>query len=56
LVLLRYFEAIDPGTLSALTLLLPRAIKYPLLGIVVGYGLHTLLTVGRAGRRPGRGP
>ena len=48
LILLRYFEEIDPETVSALFLFLPRAIKLPLLGLLVGYGLHTLLTVGQA--------
>ena len=48
LILLRYFEAVDSDTVSALSVLLPWAIKLPLLGLLVGYGLHTLLTVGQA--------
>ncbi len=48
LILLRYFEAIDPEAVSLVSMLLPRAIKLPLLGLLVGYGLHTLLTVGQA--------
>jgi hypothetical protein len=56
LILLRYFEAVDPDSVSALFLFLPRAIELPLLGLLVGYGLHTLLTVGQAtGRGSGRG-
>ena len=47
LIVLRYFEAVDEETVSVL-FLLPRAIKLPLLGLLVGYGLHTLLTVGQA--------
>jgi len=56
LILLRYFEAVDPDTVSAVLLFLPRAIELPLVGLLFGYGLHTLLTVGQAGRRPGHGP
>jgi hypothetical protein len=56
LILLRYFEAVEPETVSIVFGLLPRAAKLPLVGLLVGYGLHTLLTVGQAtGRSPGRG-
>jgi hypothetical protein len=48
LILLRYIEAVDPDTVSALFVFLPRAIELPLLGFLVGYGLHTLLSVGQA--------
>jgi hypothetical protein len=48
LILRRYFEAVDSTTVSALSVLLPRAIKPPLFDLLVGYGLHTLLTTGQA--------
>lgn len=50
LILLRYFGAVEPDALSGLFAVLPRAIELPLAGILVGFGLHTLLTVGQAGR------
>jgi len=55
LILLRYLEEIDPYTIATIALLTPRALKYPLLGILVGYALVTLLTVGQA-RRSGQAP
>ena len=57
LVFLRYFfEESDLAAVSVLFVgVLPRAIKLPLLGILLGYGLYTLLTVGQAGNRSGRG-
>ncbi len=50
LILLQYLEAIDPDTISTISVLTPRAIKYPLLGILIGYALVTVLTVGQARR------
>jgi len=50
LILLRYLEAIDPDTISGILFFTPRAIELPLLGLLVGYALVTLLTVGQAGR------
>jgi uncharacterized membrane protein YoaK (UPF0700 family) len=48
LFLLRYFEDFDPDAVSALFLVLPQAIELPLFGLLIGYGLYTLLTVGQA--------
>jgi len=56
LILLGYFGVVDPDTLSGLFVFLPRALWLPLLGILVGFGLHTLLTIGRARHRPGHRP
>ena len=47
LLLLQYTGVFDPGTLSALSLLLPRAFKYPLLGFLIGYSIQTAFTVSR---------
>jgi len=55
LILLQYLQAIDPDTISTISVLTLRAFKYPLLGILVGYALVTVLTVGQA-RRSSRAP
>lgn len=47
LLLLQYAEVIEPGTLGTISFFIPRAIKYPLLGILVGFGLLVLLTASR---------
>ena len=36
------FEAVEPGTLSLVSAVLPRAVKLPLMGLLLGYGLHML--------------
>jgi uncharacterized membrane protein YgaE (UPF0421/DUF939 family) len=47
LLLLQYTEVIEPGTLGTIFVFIPRAIKLPLLGILVGFGLLALLTASR---------
>lgn len=47
LLLLQYTEVIEPGTLGTISFFIPRAIKLPLLGILVGFGLLALLTASR---------
>lgn len=47
---LQYLEVIEPDTISTIALFTPRAIKYPIMGILVGYALVTLLTAGQASR------
>ena len=56
LIILQYSKVLAPDTVSTLSMLLPRTIELPLLGILVGRGLHTPLTVGQAsGSSWGRG-
>lgn len=45
--LLQYAEVLEPGTLGTITFLLPRAVTYPLLGMLVGFSLRVLLTGSR---------
>jgi hypothetical protein len=47
LLLLQYTEVIEPGKLGTIFVFIPRAIKLPLLGILVGFGLLALLTASR---------
>lgn len=47
LLLLQYTEVVEHGTFSGLFFLLPRAIKYPMLGFLVGYSLETAIAATR---------
>ena len=47
LLLLQYTEVFEPGTLGTIAFFIPRAIKYPLLGMLVGFGLMAMLTASR---------
>ena len=47
LLLLQYTEVFEPGTLGTIALFLPRAITYPLLGMLVGFTLRVLLAGSR---------
>lgn len=52
LLLLQYAEVFDPGTLGTIAFFIPRSIKYPLLGMLVGFSLLALFT--RSRREHGR--
>lgn len=47
LLLLQYAEVFESGTLGTIAFFVPRAIKYPLLGMLVGFGLLALLTASK---------
>ena len=47
LLLLQYAGVFEPGTLGNIAFFIPRAIKYPVLGILVGFGLLAMLTASR---------
>ncbi len=50
LLVLQYTEVIAPDTLSLLFTGVPRVIKYPVLGWLIGYSLETVLALTRPRR------
>jgi hypothetical protein len=51
LLLLQYTEVIEPDTLSLFAAFMPRVIKFPLLGFLVGYSIETVLAATRSRSR-----